>query len=295
MSDGFECDDCGKSFDTKRGLNIHRSQVHPDEETETSVEKDTGEAAEENSTGYNLSLGFREVVATSFAGGLVLGVLLTALFFTASGLTMTGPQTGSADSITAKVDGVSGSTISKMMEQNREKYTTEISKDRAEGNTAGITGTPGFAIYSSGSTTGRKLVGAQPYQNFQTVIENKLNGGSAGNVSTAVFETENEPSIGQEDAPVTIVYWYDYQCPFCKRFEQQTLSQIKKNYVDTGKARIVFKNFAFLGEDSRTAAIASEAVWEKYPNKWFDWHTTVFDNQGPERSGWASKENLLGS
>ena len=49
--------------------------------------------------------------------------------------------------------------------------------------------------------------------------------------------------LGEEDAPVTIVEFSDLECPFCKRFHDETFPQIKKEYIDTGKAKIVFRHF----------------------------------------------------
>ncbi|MDH5751165.1 MAG: DsbA family protein [Deltaproteobacteria bacterium] len=49
----------------------------------------------------------------------------------------------------------------------------------------------------------------------------------------------NRPVLGNPRAPLTLVEFTDYQCPFCARFHSQTLPQIKKNYIDTGKLRLV--------------------------------------------------------
>lgn len=105
-------------------------------------------------------------------------------------------------------------------------------------------------------------------------------------------KTDNEPFIGREDAPVTIAYWYDYQCPFCQRHEAQTVAQIVKDYVNTGKVKIVFKDYAFLGPDSQTIGKYSRAVWEAAPDKFYAWHDNMFANQGQENSGWATKDKL---
>jgi len=51
------------------------------------------------------------------------------------------------------------------------------------------------------------------------------------------------PFKGKADAPVTIIEFSDYECPFCARFFTQTESQIDKDYVDTGKVKFVFKDF----------------------------------------------------
>ncbi|MBI2023890.1 thioredoxin domain-containing protein [Candidatus Giovannonibacteria bacterium] len=75
-------------------------------------------------------------------------------------------------------------------------------------------------------------------------------------VSAAIIvdvDIKNEPFIGDPNAPVTIAYWSDFQCPFCQRFEQNTLPTLVDQYVKTGKVKIVFKDFQFLGPDSQDA------------------------------------------
>lgn len=112
-------------------------------------------------------------------------------------------------------------------------------------------------------------------------------------VDISQVKTSGEPFIGNANAPVTIAYWYDYQCPFCKRNEQETMPQIIKDYVDTGKAKIVFKDYQFLGDDSQTLGKVSRAVWETVPSKFYQWHKAVFDNSGTENTGWATKNKIL--
>jgi protein-disulfide isomerase len=50
------------------------------------------------------------------------------------------------------------------------------------------------------------------------------------------------PYLGKTDAPLTLVMFTDYQCPFCSRFETQTLPEIKRQYIDTGKLRFVVRD-----------------------------------------------------
>lgn len=105
-------------------------------------------------------------------------------------------------------------------------------------------------------------------------------------------KVSGEPFIGKQDAPLTMAYWYDYQCPFCQRHEEQTMPQILKDYVDTGKVKIVFKDFQFLGPDSQTLGKYSRAVWEVAPDKFYQWHKAVYDNQGTENTGWATEAKI---
>ncbi|MDB5194065.1 MAG: disulfide bond formation protein DsbA [Parcubacteria group bacterium] len=95
-------------------------------------------------------------------------------------------------------------------------------------------------------------------------------------------KTDGEPFIGKTDAPVVIAYWSDYQCPFCQRNEQQVIPEIIKNYVDTGKAKIVFKDYPFLGSDSVTGAEYGRSIWKLYPDQYFAWHTAMFTAQDAE-------------
>lgn len=104
------------------------------------------------------------------------------------------------------------------------------------------------------------------------------------------ISTASEPFIGQANAPVTIAYWSDYQCPFCKQFEENIMTQIISNYVQAGKVKIVFKDFPFLGEnpntpgrdDSTTGALYGRAVWQLYPSQYFAWRTAMFKAQDQE-------------
>lgn len=96
--------------------------------------------------------------------------------------------------------------------------------------------------------------------------------------------------IGDESAPVSIVEFGDYQCPFCKRFFDQTEPEIKKGYIDTGKAKFYFLDFVVNGVDSLTLA---EGAWcAEEQGKYYQYHDYVYSNQGKEHSGWGTPENV---
>ena len=109
--------------------------------------------------------------------------------------------------------------------------------------------------------------------------------------------------IGKADAPLTMVVWEDYQCPFCKAVEVGGIPQIKiqpsmgtivKNYVDTGKLKIVFKDFAFLGNDSITGAEYARAVWATNPDKFYMWREAMFKAQDEEGDkGFGNETTIL--
>src|SRR5215813_864024 len=58
----------------------------------------------------------------------------------------------------------------------------------------------------------------------------------------AKLKLENTQMLGKADAPLTIVEFTDYQCPYCQRFHTTTFGEIKKNYVDTGKVRFISRD-----------------------------------------------------
>jgi protein-disulfide isomerase len=106
--------------------------------------------------------------------------------------------------------------------------------------------------------------------------------GTPSSVSIDDVKTDGEPFIGDANAPVTIAFWSDFQCPFCKQYELTTLPQIISDYVNTGKAKVVFLDFAFLGNDSVTAAEYGRSIWKLYPDQYFAWRTAMYNAQDAE-------------
>lgn len=91
--------------------------------------------------------------------------------------------------------------------------------------------------------------------------------------------SDDDPFLGKKDAPVTIVEFSDYECPFCVRFYQQTLSQIKSNYVETGKAKFVYRDFPLsFHQQAESAAIAANCAGKQ--EKYFEFHDKIFNNGG---------------
>lgn len=107
-------------------------------------------------------------------------------------------------------------------------------------------------------------------------------GAGAAAVDVSDINIEGDPYIGEEDAPNTLVLFYDYQCPFCKQFEQAVTPKLVETYVDSGKLKIVFKDFQFLGNDSMDAAVFGRALWESQPDKFYPWYVAMFDAQDDE-------------
>jgi len=90
---------------------------------------------------------------------------------------------------------------------------------------------------------------------------------------------DDDPVKGNPDAPVTVVEYSDFQCPFCSRFFQQTLPLIEENYIDTGKIKFVYKDLPLdsLHPNARTTHIASECADEQ--GKFWEYHDVLFEKQ----------------
>lgn len=163
-----------------------------------------------------------------------------------------------------------------------------------ESETRSFTLSPSVSIIIAGVIIAGAVVYAskQPSQATQPVAAQPQQQ-AAPAVDISKVKTADEPFIGNANAPVTIAYWYDYQCPFCKRNEEDTMPQIIKNYVDAGKVKIVFKDYQFLSEDSQRLGKVSRAVWDIAPDKFYQWHKAVYDNQGTENTGWATDSKIL--
>ncbi|MFP3918821.1 thioredoxin domain-containing protein [Lysinibacillus telephonicus] len=91
---------------------------------------------------------------------------------------------------------------------------------------------------------------------------------------------ENQPFVGEESAPVEIVEFGDYKCPHCAEFNNTLLPLIHEQFIDTGKAKFYFMNYAFISTDSTTAATFAETVYQELGNeKFWDFHEHLFANQ----------------
>ncbi len=113
----------------------------------------------------------------------------------------------------------------------------------------------------------------------QTVTGDVPGIGATPKVNIKDVKIDGNPFIGRANAPVTMAVWDDFQCPYCQKFKLETLPEIVKNYVDTGKVKIVFMDFPFQGEDSITGALYSHAIWKLYPEKYHAWNTAMFTAQ----------------
>lgn len=89
---------------------------------------------------------------------------------------------------------------------------------------------------------------------------------------------ERYAALGDPDAPITVLEFSDFGCPFCRRYSTTTFSQIKKEYIDTGKVYYVFKDYPIkqLHPQAELASQAAECAGEQ--GKYWEMHETLFSN-----------------
>jgi protein-disulfide isomerase len=94
---------------------------------------------------------------------------------------------------------------------------------------------------------------------------------------------------GQANAPVTIDWYGDLQCPVCARADAE-LQQLAPQYIDTGKVKVVFHHFAFIGPESDAAAEAADCAGEQ--NQFWTYANYVYTHQAGENVGAFARDNL---
>ncbi|MDO8467223.1 MAG: DsbA family protein [bacterium] len=97
---------------------------------------------------------------------------------------------------------------------------------------------------------------------------------------------DDDVVLGSVDAPVTLVEFGDYQCPFCGRFFSQVEPKIREEYIKTGKVKMIYRDFAFLGPESVEASMASQCAAEQ--KKFWEYHDGLYAaevSDGREHNG----------
>lgn len=91
--------------------------------------------------------------------------------------------------------------------------------------------------------------------------------------------TDDDPVLGDPNAPVTIVEFSDYECPYCGLFYSETYPQIKEAYIETGKAKLVYRDFPLSGHrNAYPAALIAECVRDQEGDEaYFQMHDRLFE------------------
>ena len=109
-------------------------------------------------------------------------------------------------------------------------------------------------------------------------------------ITIGTFVENGSPVLGNPNASITLVEFGDYQCHYCNVFFQSIEKDIIKNYVETGKVKIIFKDYNIIGSDSVNASHGAHCANDQ--GLFWEYHDILYSNWTGENNGWASPENL---
>lgn len=162
------------------------------------------------------------------------------------------------------------------LDENR--YKSEVEKDLADGTSLGISGTPSFFINN------QSVVGALPYENFKAVIDKELAKKKPDATNIAQQNSDDDAFLGNPGASVVMLEFSDYQCPYCRTFWSDAFPKIKRDYIDTGKVKFVYRDFPLdFHPASVLTAQASECAREQ--GKFWEFQDKVFSEQAKQGQG----------
>jgi protein-disulfide isomerase len=216
----------------------------------------------------------------------------TSASLTTTQLTQQPKQQITSDTIKrwAKEIGLNTQQFNKCFDTN--KYQAEIDRDIQDAILVKAEATPTFYI------NGRRIVGAQPYASFKQIIDQELKLTSVRKIFShkafaqeaisplpsptipEVFEVGvgHLPVLGKPQAPVTMIEFSDFECPFCRRYFVETYPQIKKDYIDKGKVKFYYRHLPLdFHPLAKPFANASECANEQ--GKFWQMHDKIFKEQ----------------
>lgn len=184
----------------------------------------------------------------------------------------------------------------------------EIKKDASDGSAVGVSGTPAFFI---GIPNGDKtisavtLVGAQPFETFKLILDKlvetknveqtikalpeQLRTDDAGKALVPVtVSLDDDAMLGNPAAPITILEFSDYECPFCKRHFEQTQPRLLSEYINSGKANLVFRDYPlpFHEPMATEEAIAANCARQVGGDQaYYEYHDQIFTKTRSNKEG----------
>lgn len=100
-----------------------------------------------------------------------------------------------------------------------------------------------------------------------------------GNSERVQISADDDPFLGNKNAKVTVIEFSDFQCPFCQRAYSDAVTGIKRDYANTGKVKLVYRDFPLsFHQEAQPAAEAAQCANEQ--GKFWEYHDKLFENQG---------------
>ena len=109
-------------------------------------------------------------------------------------------------------------------------------------------------------------------------------------ITMETFVENGSPVLGNPNASITLVEFGDYQCHYCHVFFETIEGKIMKNYIETGKVKMIFKDYNIIGKDSVKASQGAHCANDQ--GLFWEYHDILYSNWTGENNGWASGANL---
>ena len=109
-------------------------------------------------------------------------------------------------------------------------------------------------------------------------------------ITMKTFVENGSPVLGNPNASITLVEFGDYQCHYCHVFFESIEGKIMKNYIETGKVKMIFKDYNIIGKDSVKASQGAHCANDQ--GLFWEYHDILYSNWTGENNGWASGANL---
>ena len=170
-------------------------------------------------------------------------------------------------------------------ESNQENKNVTIKKGTFNGLIIGIIVTVAFAAFFAGSYISEQNSNQLTQKDLDDAIAKLELKMMQQRLPTSQpqlpvkISADNDPIIGNPEAPITIIEFSDFQCPFCARFHVQTLPSLIDEYIEQGKVKLVFRDFPIqnIHPNALPAAVSAECANDQ--GKFKDMHDLLFDNQ----------------
>lgn len=121
-------------------------------------------------------------------------------------------------------------------------------------------------------------------------VTSSENAGNSQLTELARRKADDPMALGEVDAPVVMIEYSEFQCPFCGKYSRETAPKLVEKYVDEGLLRIEFRDFPYLGDESDLAARAARAAAEQ--DSFWPFHDRLFAEQPPPNSGRLDRDYL---
>ncbi|MFB6192622.1 MAG: thioredoxin domain-containing protein [Candidatus Nanohaloarchaea archaeon] len=257
---------------------------------------------ENQDEGIEIELSTNQAIGLSLVIGLVIGGIggfaganIMAPTSQQSPSDSTGSQDLSPEETFRQISNDLGLNTDKIMQCYKSSENKEAEKDRASiANEVGNIGTPTFFV-GNRQKGFIEITGAQPLGRFKEAIntiqqENPNSSANVSLVSLEGIELEGEPSKGQEDAPIKILEYDDYGCPFCSEWngydassripinKLEVAKSLEKQYVDTGQVELIVKDLPVpqLHPNSPKAHKVANCVYKYAEDSYFEFGDELF-------------------